>query len=61
MPLGLVPEVLDAIGMPSLGIDQFLFVVDSFVLVSLNGRGVVSTLGIRKDTTGWKNLPAGTN
>jgi hypothetical protein len=36
MPLGLVPEVLDAIDMPSLGIDKILFVVDSFVLVSLN-------------------------
>ena len=47
MPLGSVPEVLDAIDVPSLGIDQFLFVVDSFVLVSHNGQGVVSTPGIR--------------
>jgi hypothetical protein len=37
MPLGLVPKVLDAIDMSALGIDQFMVVVDSLVLVSLHG------------------------
>ena len=58
MPFGLVPKILDAIDMTALGINQFMVVVDSFVVVSLHGQSVITTPGIRKHNTGWRNFPA---
>ena len=58
MPFSLVPKVLYAIDMSALGIDQFMVVVDSFVVVSFHGQSVISAPGIRKHNTGWRNFPA---